>query len=296
MRSNRSNNHHAKFARAEERWHDEELRDDPPRRGWRKRLTVLTLIAIGIYAYRTYYVEPGSTQARPGIIAEERPSKVIPAASDRQSGKLVQDRVGALGSGERMVSPEEQPVEPKSSTLHSAWPLPPAPSQPPPQGTASAPDNTSGDPKRVATLPIRPDGTEATGRRASQPPSASASAAPSPARPAQRAAPAAPLSLNPPAPADDGERAPATQRALTPPAPRTAAIPSPASRGEGCGRWIFRAGVFATERSQRAGVLALAAGEVPQRTRRPGRHHSTRRSWRQRDLLPRHDGAVRVGR
>jgi len=128
LRSNRSNNHHAKFARAEERWHDEELRDDPPRRGWRKRLTVLTLIAIGIYAYRTYYVEPGSTQARPGIIAEERPSKVIPAASDRQSGKLVQDRVGALGSGERMVSPEEQPVEPKSSTLHSAWPLPPAPS------------------------------------------------------------------------------------------------------------------------------------------------------------------------
>ena len=91
-----------------------------------------------------------------------------------------------------------------------ASPLPPAPSQPPPQGAASAPDNASSNPKRVAILPIRPDGTEASGRRASPPRGTSASAAPSQTRPARRAAPAAP--------ADDGAPAPPTQRALTPPA------------------------------------------------------------------------------
>src|SRR5262245_9147968 len=104
------------------------MRDDPPRRRWRRRLAALTLIAVGIYAYRTYYVESASTQTPPVVTAEKTPSKMIPANSDRQSGKLIQERVGTLGSGER-------------------------------------PDTTSIDPKRITTLTIRPDGTEASGGR-----------------------------------------------------------------------------------------------------------------------------------
>src|SRR5262249_17948650 len=203
------NSHHAEFARAEERWHDGELREDPPRRSWRRRLTVLALIVIGTYAYRTYYVAPGSTQAPAVITAGEVPSPVIPVVTDPQSGKLGQDRVGVPGAGDGRMSRDEQLVQPRSSgsTTGWAWPAPPAPSQPPLQGAASAPDNTSTDPKRVATLPIRPDGTEATGRRASPPPSASTSAAPSQARQGQRAA------------------APARQ----PPPPTPRALPRPAA-------------------------------------------------------------------
>ena len=91
LRSSRSSSHQ-NFARAEEidsyheGRHDEEMRDDPPRRRWRRRLTALTLIAVGTYAYRTYYVEPASTQTPPVVTAEEAPSKI-------------QERVGGLGSG-----------------------------------------------------------------------------------------------------------------------------------------------------------------------------------------------------
>jgi hypothetical protein len=129
-----------------------------------------------------------------------------------------------------------------------ASPLPPAPSQPPPQGAASAPDNASSEPKRVATLPIRPDGTEASGRRASPPRGTSASAAPSQTRPARRAAPATP--------ADDGapEPAPPTQRALTPPAPRMAAMRSPAAAAKAAA-----GGYFAQVSSQRSEADALAS-------------------------------------
>src|SRR5215510_262807 len=233
MRSNRSNSHHAKFARAEE--HDEELREDPPRRSWLGRLTVLALIAIGTYAYRTYYVEPASTQTPAVVTAGETPSQVIPVISDPPSGKLIQDRVGAVGPGERRVSREEQPVEPRSTGSMPGWggPLPPAPSQPPPQGAASAPDNASSDPKRVAILPIRPDGTEASGQPASPPRGTSAPAAPSQTRPARRASPATP--------------------AAPEPAPRMAAMRSPAAAAKAAaGRY------FAQVSSQRSEADALA--------------------------------------
>jgi cell division protein FtsN len=175
MRASRSISHQ-QFAQAEEidPYYEpyEEIRDDRPRRRWPRRLTALTLIVVGAYAYRTYYVKPASTQTPPVITAEETPSQVIPADSDRQSGKLIQERVGAPGSRERMVSREEHSVEPKST-----------------------------DSKRITTLAIRPDGNEASaGRFASPPPSTSAPATPSQSRPAQPAARGAPASDPAPAP------------------------------------------------------------------------------------------------
>src|SRR5262245_25485528 len=254
LRSRRS-----KFARAEEDDpYDEDLRDDPPRRSWPRRLTLLTLIAVGAYAYRTYYVEPASTRTPPAITAEETTS----AISDRQSGKVIQDRVGA--PGERMVSREEQPVEPRSagSTPRGAWPLPPATTQLPPlspQGKASAPDTTSSDPRRVATLGIRPDGTEASGRRvASPPPGTSASAAPPQARPAQPAPRRAPLSLDPGAPASDATPTPPTQRALTLPAPRVAAAPPPAAAANAAaGEYVVQVSSQRSEADAQASFRSL---------------------------------------
>jgi cell division septation protein DedD len=187
MRSSRSSSHQ-KFAHAEEidPYHedryDEEMRDEPPRRRWPRRLTALALIAVGAYAYRTYYIEPASTQTPPIITAEETPGVPIPASSDRQSGKLIQERVGALGSREPMVSREESSVEPKTT-----------------------------DPRRITTLAIRPDGTEASaGRFASPPPSTSTPATPSQPRPAQPAARGAPASDASPAPRIAAASSPAT--------------------------------------------------------------------------------------
>jgi cell division protein FtsN len=172
MRSSRSSSHQ-RFAHAEEidPYYDggyhEEMRDDPPRRRWPRRLTALTLIAVGAYAYRTYYVNPASTQTPPVITAEETPSEVIPASSDWQSGKLIQERVGGPGSRERMVSREERSVEPKSTEPKST------------------------DPKRITTLAIRPDGAEASaGGFASPPSSTSTPSPPKPAQPVARGAPA----------------------------------------------------------------------------------------------------------
>jgi cell division protein FtsN len=195
MRSSQSRSHQ-RFAHAEEvdpyheDRHYEEMRGDPPRGRWRRRFTVLTLIAVGVYAYRTYYIEPASTQTPPVTTVEETTGKVIPANSDRQSGKLTQERVGALGSRERMASREEQSVDPKSIDSTSRWALPSSPLSP--QGTASVPDTMSSDPKRITTLAIRPDGTEGSAGRAASPPPGTSAAPPQPrpGQPATRGTPA----------------------------------------------------------------------------------------------------------
>jgi cell division protein FtsN len=249
--------HRAAMGRRHEEMYDEEMHDDPPRRSWRRRLTALTLIAVGIYAYRTY-VEPGSTQTSQVITAEETPSKVIPAISDPQSGKLIQDRliqdpVGALRSGKRTVS-GEQPVEPRSTGSTSRWAVrwavPSAPALPP-LSAASATDTISSDPMWIATLGIRPDGTEVSERRVASPlPGTSASAAPSQAKPVQPAARGVPFSPDPRATASDAAPAPPAQRPLTPP---TAATPAPAAAANAA------AGVYVVQvSSQRSEVDAQA--------------------------------------
>jgi len=82
-------------------WHDEELHDDPPRKGRRRGLvTALALIGCaalgtaGAYAYRTYYLGPGSTQAaqsqaQPGQQAV-RGAPTAAAANAAVGGYIVQ--------------------------------------------------------------------------------------------------------------------------------------------------------------------------------------------------------------
>lgn len=196
----------------------------PPRRGG--LVTVIAVLALavlgtaGAYAYRTVFGKSGAPLAPPVIKAEPGPTKVVPAAQgDPQSVKVIRDRVGDNPQNERIVSREEQPVDMRNAPMRSILPgapnaaatnsTPPAaaPFQPPAGQSGSAfnvppaqtaPAQVSTEPKKIRTVPIRPDQTD------SADPSARTARAPAPEPARPRAAPTpapaestAPLSLSP---------------------------------------------------------------------------------------------------
>jgi hypothetical protein len=209
--------------------------DDAPHAGRRSGLaTALTLIACavlgtaGAYAYRSYSGGPSSTQPPPVIAADSStPTKIVPAtAGDPQSSKAMQDRLATVEK-EQLVSKQEEPVALSAPRGTSAGSVSPG------QAGLAAQPSVGSEPKKVRTVTIRPDGSDASGKPAGMAPPATpapaATATPATARPAatspapRAAAPAppprsggAPISLEPQA----GE--PAAPRA------RTAAIPPPA--------------------------------------------------------------------
>jgi len=233
--------------------------DDPPDRQYRARRggvlgTAVLLVccamigSAGAYGYR-YLAKPsaGPKQA-PVIVADKSPSKVVPAVPEQKSTRS-QERFGEAGS-ERLVSREEQPV-----SLPAAAPVPPVPAAappptaappapppaaaapPPPSATASVPPSTDpNQPRRIRTVPIRPDGGDRSARPTTgdaglpralppRPAPTTRTAGPPPTPPAPRVtqstpptARGAPLSLDPSAQASEPARP--VQRALTPPAPR----------------------------------------------------------------------------
>ncbi len=203
--------------------HEDAMYDDAPRRRRHGGLaTALALIGCAMlgtaaaYGYRSYYGHPDPAQTPPVITADNStPNKIVPTvAVDRQSNKVIQDRL-ATATREQLVSKQEEPVALKELGTHAAprvvlpapvAPVQAAPSQTgstPPQPTAStnAPGAGANEPKKVRTLTIRPDGSDASGRPVAAPP---------------------PLSSQPPAAAN--------ARQITPPAPRATA---PARNGTG---------------------------------------------------------------
>ena len=183
----------------------------------RRRISVMAIAGVfalavigtaGALGYRAVF-GPSSAPAVPPVIkAEATPSKVVPATASKEPGKAT-DRVGS-GQIERLLSREEQPV-----------PVATTPNQPsgnalfPPNGAAGAPAMGSGvvgEPKKIRTIPIRPDQTaDGAGMNtvsepvpsAAQPPVRVVNAAPvveAPARPAPvaPARPAAPQAAPPP--------------------------------------------------------------------------------------------------
>jgi hypothetical protein len=232
---------------------DEAIYDDPPRA--RRRggmLTALTLIGCamigtaGAYGYRTYYVSPAPYSA-PVIVADKTPTKVVPA-SDAQSSKVIQDRVGDAAPAERMVTREEQPVVLKVPTPPAVLPAAAVPfasantasieslSAPPPVVTMAAPPaaaappssvTASGEPKRIRTVTIRADGSEAAGNRpVTATSSVSRAVAPAPKAAAARGGP---LQLDPQQLTEPA--APAPGAPLTPTAPRVASAPATGGSG-----------------------------------------------------------------
>jgi hypothetical protein len=249
--------------------YDNTVYDDSPRASRRGALiTALTLIGCatlgtaGAYSYRTYYNAPSSGPA-PVIVADKTATKVVPAA-DTQSSKTIQDRVGDSPATERMVPREEQPValKPAPTAAPPVMFAPTGPANtasigtspfPPPPGSAAAPvaaaPAASSEPKRVRTVTIRPDGSDASGRPQT---AASARAAPAP-----KAARGAPLQLDPQqAPETTATTsAPSAQRPLTPPAPRLASAPS----NGGTGAYVVQLSSQKSESEAQASFRALQA-------------------------------------
>jgi hypothetical protein len=273
--------------------HDDEFYDDEPRGGRRKGL--LTVIAVlglavlgtaGAFGYRSMFGGPGSSGPVPVIRASGEPSKVAPppptADQSQSAGKFSYDRFGDAGKDEQVVRREEKPVDlskaqqPVPRTVFPGAPVPSPPSTKSAGGaaiSAANPPSAIGEPRRVRTVPIRPDqaGDVAAAPPAQQPtsvapprqvnaaaanaaapafdetPPARAATARAPSRTAMRSAPPqatapapagnAPLSLSPDAnnsvPPVAQDNFPPPPRASAPPPARVASAPPPAASAGG---------------------------------------------------------------
>jgi len=180
---------------------------------------LVVLGSAGVYGYRAM-TGPSAAGGEPPVIrADQTPTKVVPTppVSDTQAAKPY-DRVGDRG-GERMVPREEQPVDPNAlrpsagpgaTAPSTASVLPPLPAQGQP---AAVP--MGGEPKKVKTIPIRPDQPVAPQSSPPQmaPQQPRALAAPPAAPPAAAPPAAAPPAAAPPA------AAPTRMANVPPPAP-----------------------------------------------------------------------------
>jgi hypothetical protein len=186
-----------------------------------KVAAVLVLAVVGTaaaFAYRSY--SHGTRSGEPPIIkADTGPSKIVPPTqSGEGSGKLIYDRIGAApgGSGERVVSREEQPVNVQDATKTGPRVVFPPLNQNPaaaasPQPVRTATSAVGDEPRRIKTMPIRPDQPEAA---PAPPPRQTTRPAPAAVN-ANAAAPAgnAPLALSPQAAGDGRVRTASTSAA-----------------------------------------------------------------------------------
>ena len=150
-------------------------------RGFKTAIAVIVLAVVGTagaFSYRFIFSVPASSTPPPVIRANQEPTKVPPpvASSDPSQSKATYDRVGDRGQGERVISREEPPVDakdlrrpaagqnsPSSANSANQWATVVAPNLPPAASTSSVagpPSMTMGEPKRVRTVPIRPESTE----------------------------------------------------------------------------------------------------------------------------------------
>ncbi|MGI8527185.1 MAG: SPOR domain-containing protein [Pseudolabrys sp.] len=230
--------------------------DEPPRR----RISVLAIAGIfvlavlgtaGAFGYRALFGSSGSTPP-PVIKADATPTKIVASPSgEPQSNKLITDRLGDRGQGEKLVSREEQPIDLKDRPPQSVFPGAPNANASP---AAAATTGIIGEPKKVRTIAIRPDqpfGTPAAAAAAPTPPGKSgaiaraaapaASAEAEEARPPVRQIPIrqtpppanAPLSLNPDKESAPARVAPAPARTASAPAARSAPAAAASSGGPG---------------------------------------------------------------
>jgi hypothetical protein len=213
---------------------DEQFYDDAPPRRRKGLVTVAAVLALAVlgtaaaFGYRSYVAGGGSSTSVATVIrAPSEPSKVAPPAPQQSAdaSKISYDRFGDRGQNERLVSREEQPLDQREIARSSAAPrtvLPGAPVATPnaPASSQSNAPSALGEPKRIRTVPIRPDQADA---------SASAGSSVVPKQQQVAAFPPPPTSQSlqqsapPQAPLDTS---PAAQRQAVPPAPRAQRPPT----------------------------------------------------------------------
>jgi len=157
--------------------HDEQFYDDAPRGKRRKGLLTVTAVlglavvgTVGAFGYRSLAGKANSSPP-PVIRASGEPNKIAPQASntDQTLNKFSYDRFGDRGKDEQVVMREERPVDSRelgrSSATRAEFPPPPTlnsalarPSNAAAPGPAMAnPPSAIGEPRRVRTVPIRPE-------------------------------------------------------------------------------------------------------------------------------------------
>jgi cell division septation protein DedD len=243
--------------------HEEQVYDDAPRARRHGGLaTALALIGCailgtaGAYAYRSYYGQPAATVPPPVITADNStPTKIFPApAGDPQSGKIIQDRLANAGR-EQIVSKQEEPVALKEiGTQAAPRVVLPAPVAPAPAASVQTPPGSgssgSSEPKKVRTLTIRPDGSDASGRPVPAVPAPPAAQAP----PAAKGS-AGPLLLDPQAKEPAGAPAARTRTATAPAVTRT----GPESAGSSSGGFLVQLSSQKTEAEAATSFRSLQA-------------------------------------
>ena len=154
--------------------HVDEVYEDAPRGSGRRWLTfaavaigLVLLAGSGVFAYRALFGTKIGAQPRM-IKSESGPSKVAPGSvtqsTDASNQKKILDRVGGdrPGTGERIVSREEEPIATSSRSPGSRIPSQGGPAAAGPQvvaSTSSQPAAASTEPRRVRTLSVRADGS-----------------------------------------------------------------------------------------------------------------------------------------
>jgi hypothetical protein len=179
----------------------------------------------GAFGYRAYTSGGSSAPAEvPVIKADTKPLKEVPppAAPAQQadaSGKPFQDRVGANGAPDRIVSREEQPVAvpvaPTRSVAPPAAAMAPAASSSTPVPLVAPPASGNvNEPKRVRTMTIRADTPDGTPTASTPVQSAPAAATPrTQSAPAKQSGPMAIAPDHPSSRAKVAARTPAAQAA-----------------------------------------------------------------------------------
>jgi hypothetical protein len=218
---------------------DDSYYHEPPRGAHRRKgmLTVAAVLALavigtaGAFGYRNFVRGADSASPPPVIRASDEPSKVAPpptTTASAEQGKFSYDRFGDRGKNEQVVAREEKPLDAqelaRSTVPRTVFPPPPVPntSARSTMGTTASanPGGVIGEPRRVRTVPIRPDQADMAANMPSE------TMQPAPMREAD-AAPPEPLNAAPAA-------------APRPAAPRTtsrvaAARPEPAPAAHGVG-------------------------------------------------------------
>jgi hypothetical protein len=138
-------------------------------------LAVLALAVVGTaaaFGYRAMFTGSGSPVPAPVIKADTQPSKIVPATDP--NSKPIQDRIGV--KTEKIVPRQEEPVQQSAPGQprviapflagQNPQAFPPASANIAPAGRSAAP--AAGEPKRIKTVPIKPQGAEAPGPRSSR--------------------------------------------------------------------------------------------------------------------------------
>jgi len=140
-------------------------------------LAVLALAVVGTasaFGYRAMFGGTGSPVPAPIIQADPRPSKIVPATD--ASNKPIQDRIGV--KTEKIVPRQEEPVQQAAPGQprviapflagQNPQAFPPASANIAPGGPGAGAPSGTAEPKRVRTVPIKPQGAEAPGPRSSR--------------------------------------------------------------------------------------------------------------------------------